>query len=248
MSQLKDEIVLVTGANRGIGRAILAEAIRRGSNKVYAAVREVESAEPLRREFGEKVVPLPLDLSRPETVKDAAAVAQDVTLVINNAGALAMTTALDDDAIASLESLIDINASGLLRVAQAFAPVLEKNGGGTLVQVNSVVSVKAYGESMAYSASKAASYSITQSLREQLASRGTKVISVHPGPIATDMANQAGIGQDAEPPSVVAEALFEAWAKGEFHVFPDSMAKSVWSQYEPYAKAVIEPSIQPVGA
>ena len=240
MSQLANEVVFITGANRGIGKAILTEAIRRGSQKVYAAVRDPKSVEALVREFGDKVVPVQVDLSKPETVKQAAALASDVTVVINNAGALTTTTALDEDVVSSLEYLIDVNASGLLRVAQAFAPVLQKNGGGALAQINSVVSIKAFPAFATYSASKAASYSITQALREQLQPQGTHVLSVHPGPIATDMGDEAGLTAIAEPPSVVAEALFDALEKKEFHVFPDTMAKSFWEQYSSYAQNVLE--------
>lgn len=241
MSQLENEVVLITGANRGIGKAILSEAVRRGSKKVYAAVRDPGSLSELIEQFGDKLVPLQLDLSQPETIKKAAAVAQNVTVVINNAGALTTSTALDEDAVSSLEFLVDVNVSGLLRIAQAFAPVLEKNGGGALAQVNSVVSIKAFPAFATYSASKAASYSITQSLREQLQPQGTHVISVHPGPIATDMGDQAGLTAIAEPPSVVAEALFDALEKKEFHVFPDSMARGFWQQYQGYAESALEP-------
>lgn len=240
MSQLANEVVFITGANRGIGKAILTEAIHRGSRKVYAAVRDPKSVDSLVAEFGDKVVPVQVDLSKPETVKKAAELASDATVVINNAGALTTTTALDEDVVSSLEYLIDINVSGLLRVAQAFAPVLQKNGGGALAQINSVVSIKAFPEFATYSASKAASYSITQALREQLKPQGTHVISVHPGPIATDMGDEAGLTAIAEPPSVVAEALFDALERKEFHVFPDTMAKSFWQPYSVYAQNVLE--------
>ncbi|MCA9776750.1 MAG: SDR family oxidoreductase [Candidatus Eremiobacteraeota bacterium] len=244
MSQLTHQIILVTGANRGIGKAIVAEALNRGSKKVYAAVRDLESAEPLVKEFGSKVVPIELDLSKPKTIIEAAQNASDVTVVVNNAGALTMTTALDEDAVSSLEYLVDVNVSGFIRVAQAFAPVLKDNNGGVLAQVNSVVSTKAFPTSATYSASKAASYAVTQALREQLRPQGTKVVSIHPGPIATDMGKEAGMENIAEPPSVVAEAFFDALENGAFHVFPDTMAQQIWEQYRGYAENVIEPELQ----
>ncbi len=244
MSQLTNQVILVTGANRGIGKAIVAEAINRGSSKVYAAVRDLKSAEALVKEFGSKVVPVELDLSQPQTVLEAAKQASDVTIVVNNAGALTMTTALDEDAISSLEYLVDVNVSGLIRVAQAFAPTLKSNGGGILAQVNSVVSVKAFATSATYSASKAASYSVTQALRDQLRDQGTQVVSIHPGPIATDMGKEAGLENIAEPPIVVAEAFFNALQGNEFHVFPDTMARQIWEQYRDYAANVIEPELE----
>ena len=115
---------------------------------------------------------------------------------------------------------MDMNVSGLVRIAQAFAPVLKKNGGGALIQLNSLASIKCFAPFATYSASKAAAYSITQALRDILKEQGTTVVSVHPGPIATDMADTAGIGEIAEPPSIVADSILEALDKGEFHAFP----------------------------
>ena len=184
---IENKTVLVTGANRGIGRTIVEEALNRGASKVYAAVRRLESAAPLVEEFGNRVVPVRVDVSDAASVQEAAEVASDVDVVVNNAGVLTTTNAVEADALKSLEYEFDVNVYGLVRVAQAFAPVLKANGGGALVQLNSVVSVKTFGQFTTYSASKAASYSITQGLRETLRDQGTHVVSVHPGPIKTDM-------------------------------------------------------------
>lgn len=235
---MSQSIVLVTGANRGIGKAIVAEALQRGAARVYAAVRTLDHS--LVEELGERVVPLHLDLEDPHSIARAARIASDVQIVIHNAGVLEKARPLSNNAISSLEFQIKVNVAGLLHVAQAFAPVLKANGGGSLVQLNSVASVKSFVEAATYSASKAASYSITQALREELATQGTQVISVHPGPIATDMARQAGIVEGAEPPSVVARAIFEAIEKGDFHVFPDSVARQFWGGYQSYAQTVVE--------
>ena len=112
-----------------------------------------------------------------------------------------------------------MNVIGLTRVAQAFAPVLKANGGGAFAQLNSVASVKSFADFATYSASKAASYSITQALRDKLAEQQTHVISVHPGPIATDMANQAGLGEIAESPSLVADLMIDHPRVTAFSVF-----------------------------
>jgi NAD(P)-dependent dehydrogenase (short-subunit alcohol dehydrogenase family) len=240
MSQLSNQVVLVTGANRGIGRSIVVGALNRGAKKVYAAVRKLESAASLVAEFGDRVVPIVVDLEKPETITAAAKVATDANIVINNAGVLSIAGPLAEDAVKSLEYQVNVNVSGLIRVAQAFAPVLKANGGGALAQLNSVVSVKTFASVATYSASKAASYAITQALREELAGQGTHVVSVHPGPIATDMANEAGFGDSAEPASVVVDALFDAITSKSFHVFPDTMAQQFWQGYQGYATAVIE--------
>lgn len=241
MSQeLQDKVLLVTGANRGIGKSIVEGALARGAKKVYAAVRKPESAQPLVEEYGDRVVPIRVDLEDSASIHDAASKATDVDIVINNAGVLKTADPLSSDAIESLNFEINVNVIGLIHVAQAFAPVLKANGGGALVQLNSVASVKAFPDFATYCASKAASYSITQSLKEKLAEQGTQVVSVHPGPIATDMAHDAGLGEIAEPASLVADGICQALQDGSFHVFPDTMAKQIGSAYQSFAEGVVE--------
>ncbi len=128
-------------------------------------------------------------------------------------------------------------------MAQAFAPILKTNGGGAFVQLNSVASMKCFSDFATYSASKAAAYSITQALREVFFQQGTAVLSVHPGPIATDMATDAGLGEIAEPASLVGEAIVVALKAGDFHVFPDSMAKMVGDAYQSFAENIVEANL-----
>ncbi|MEO1496312.1 MAG: SDR family oxidoreductase [Planctomycetota bacterium] len=236
---VEGKTALVTGANRGIGKTIVESLLAAGATKVYAAVRRPESAQPLVDEHGDKVVPVEFDLEKPQTITGAAAVASDVQLVVNNAGVLRTSGPLDDEALDNLEYEFRINVYGLMRVAQAFAPVLKANGGGALVQLNSVVSLKNFANFATYSASKAASYSLTQALRDTLRASGTQVLSVHPGPIATDMADHAGIADMAEPPSLVADGIIEALAAGEFHLFPDTMARQFGEAYAGFADTIV---------
>ncbi len=231
---------LVTGANRGIGKAIVESLLANGVAKVYAAVRDVASADPLVEKYGEKVVPLPFDLGSFELIKAAAQSAKDVHIVVNNAGVLRTTKSLDPNAIEDLTFELDMNVFGLIRTAHAFAPVLKANGGGAFVQLNSVVSMKCFPEFTTYCASKAASYSVTQALRTHLGAQGTAVYSVHPGPIATDMGDSAGLTEIAEPPSLVGDAIVAAFKNGNFHVFPDSMAKQIGGAYKGFATGVVE--------
>lgn len=244
MFSVKDKTVLVTGANRGIGKAILEEAIHRGAAKVYAAVRNSDSASPLVAMFGECVVPIRLDLDDPASIMAAADIATDVDVVVNNAGVFKGAATLEADAIESLQLEMNVNVCGLIRVAQAFAPILKANGGGAFVQLNSVASLRSISDFVTYCASKAASYSITQGLRDALRKQGTQVVSVHPGPIATDMATQIGFGGTAEPPSLVATAIFDALADGHFHAWPGSKAKRIGGAYQSFAENVIEADMQ----
>jgi NAD(P)-dependent dehydrogenase (short-subunit alcohol dehydrogenase family) len=237
---ISGKTILVTGANRGIGKVMVEFFLEHGAAKVYAAVRNLSSTSPLSEKYGEKVVPIYIDLATPASIFEAASKAQDVDVVINNAGVLKVSTPLEAGAIEALRFEMDINVYGLINMAQAFAPVLKKNGGGVFAQLNSVVSMKCFSNFATYSASKAAAYSITQALRELLEAQGTKVLSVHPGPIATDMGDAAGLTEIAEPPALVPEGIIAALQADDFHVFPDSMAKQIGNAYSSFAKNVVE--------
>lgn len=237
---IRNKVALVTGANRGIGRTIVETFLEQGVRKVYLGVRNLESVADLEQQYADKVTPIHIDLSRPNTIVSAAANAQDVEIVVNNAGVLKNASPLQPESLDALQMQMDINVAGLLRMAQAFAPILKHNGGGAFVQLNSVASLRSFPAFAAYAASKAAAYSLTQALRQELAAQNTVVLSVHPGPIATDMANDAGLKDIAEPPSIVAEGIVQALRDGECHVFPDSMARELWQAYASFARQVIE--------
>ncbi|MES9850724.1 MAG: SDR family oxidoreductase [Candidatus Thiodiazotropha sp. L084R] len=240
MNSVKDRIVLVTGANRGIGKSIVEVFLRDGARKVYMAARNPDSLQSLVNTHGDRVVPLHIDLNDPDTITTAASLASDVEIVINNAGVLNIENPLSSNAIAAMQDEMEVNVYGLMRMAQAFAPILKVNGGGALVQLNSVASIKNFADFATYSASKAASYSITQGLRDVLKAQNTQVISVHPGPIATDMADTAGLSELAEPAELVPESIIAAIESGEFHAYPDSMAKQIGGVYQEFAVNVVE--------
>ncbi len=237
---IRDKIILITGANRGIGRALAETFIERGAAKVYAAVRNPDSTAPLTKVYGDKIVAVRVDLEDPASITAATLQAADVQIVVNNAGVLKCASPLDDHAIETLQYEMNVNVYGLIRMAQAFAPVLAANGGGAFVQLNSVASMKSFADFSTYCASKAAAYSITQALREVLGSQGTTVLSVHPGPIATDMADAAGLTEIAEPPTLVAESIVAALRDGDFHAFPDTVARQLGAAYKEFAENVIE--------
>lgn len=241
---VQGKVALVTGENRGIGKAIVGSLVEHGANKVYAAVRTLESAQALVDAYDEKVVPIHIDLEKPDTITAAAEVAGDVELLVNNAGVLGTASPLAEDALKTFEYEMNINVFGLIRMAQAFAPILKANGGGALVQLNSVASMKCFSDFATYSASKAAAYSITQGLRDKLEEQGTLVISVHPGPIATDMTDGLGFDDITESPTLVSEGIIEGLKLGEFHVFPDTLAKQIGEQYANFASNIIEANLK----
>jgi len=238
--EVHDKVALVTGANRGIGKAIVISLLAHGARKVYVAVRNLASAAPLQAAYGSSVVPIEIDLTLPGSIFAAAKVASDVQIVINNAGVLRIANPLSPQAIDSLDFEMKVNVHGLLKMAQAFTPVLEKQEGAAFVQINSVASLKSFPEFSTYCASKAAAYSITQALRETLKPRGIHVLSVHPGPIATDMAEDAGLMDIAEPVELVSEGIIAALRSGDFHLFPDSMARQIGAAYSSFARNIIE--------
>jgi len=233
------KVAFVTGANRGIGKAIVESFIEHGARKVYLAVRDPKSIIDLQQRYGNKVVTLTVDVSDPESIAAAAEQAKDVEVVVNNAGVLEVANPLSKNIEQALRHEMDVNVYGLLRVAKAFAPILSSQANAAFVQLNSVASIKNFADFSGYSASKAAAYSITQGLQEKFAPLGIQVLSVHPGPIKTDMADKAGF-DESDPASSVSEAIVSALSSGDFHVFPDSLAQQFWGAYRGYSEAIIE--------
>ncbi|RXJ74819.1 short-chain dehydrogenase [Veronia nyctiphanis] len=239
---VKNKVALVTGANRGIGRAIVEGLLGAGSTKVYLAVRDPSSTSDLENDYGNRVKTLVADMQDPASINALAERAPDVELLVNNAGVLTPAEPLAQHAVESLQKELAVNTYGLLYIAQAFSETLARNK-GALVQLNSVASIKGFAGVSTYSASKAASYALTQSLRDSWAESGVQVLSVHPGPIATDMAASAGMQDNAEPASVVVDGIIDALAAGKFHLFPDSVAQQFEQQYRSYAENVIEAQV-----
>ncbi|OZB86673.1 MAG: short-chain dehydrogenase, partial [Microbacterium sp. 14-71-5] len=170
MAQVEGSVVLVTGAQGGLGREFVAQALARGAARVYATARSPQEWADAR------VVPLRLDVTDDESVAAAVQAAGDVTVVVNNAGIHGAGSLLASP-VSDVERVFATNVFGALRVAKAFAPVLGRNGGGALVDVASVLSW--LGIAGAYSASKAALWSLTNSLRLELAPQGTQVLGAH---------------------------------------------------------------------
>lgn len=236
--EIAGKTALITGANRGIGKAIAEGFLEAKIGKLYATARRTETLDPLVETYGDKIEVLPLDLANVESINAAAANAGDVDIIVNNGGILLGGDPMSPDVIMTLNNEMTVNVLGLMRMAQAFIPVLKKNGGGVFVQLNSVASLRSFPPAVTYSMSKAASYSYTLALRDAVTKDGIQVISVHPGPIATDMAADAGFIDNADPPQMVVDGILDAMQTGTFHVFPDTMAKQFWEAYMPFGENI----------
>jgi NAD(P)-dependent dehydrogenase (short-subunit alcohol dehydrogenase family) len=223
---LQGTIALVTGANRGLGQALVAALLEAGASKVYAAARDASKIAAGDR----RVVPIPLDTTKPETIAAAAARANDVALLVNNAGLLAGFDVLSASR-ADLEAAFGTNVFGTLDVIKAFVPVLERARGATIVNVLSLSSFASVPSMGGYAASKAAAYSLTQGLRPELKKRGIDLLAALPGPIDTDMIR--GLDLPKASPADVARGVLEGVARGDEEIFPDPMAKqmgALWSR------------------
>jgi len=219
--KLEGTVALVTGANRGLGKALVAALVEAGAARVYAAARDTEKlsvADP-------RVVPVPLDITRPDQIADAARRAGDVTLLINNAGALSSYNLLASSQV-DLEADFRTNVHGTLAVIKAFLPVLERaTGGATVVNVLSLTSLASFPALGGYSASKAAAYSVTQALRPELRARRIELLAVLPGPIDTDMVKALQMPKSS--PADAARGVLAGIARGEEEIFPDPMAQQM---------------------
>lgn len=227
--------VLITGANRGIGRAFVEAFVAHGARRVYAVARKRGDLDPIVKLDSQRVTPLVADVTNPEQVAALAAAAPDLNLLINNAGALSMSGALDGS-VADLRRDLEVNYFGLLQVTRTLAPVIERNGGGVVANVLSVVSWVCMPGAMGYCASKAAAWSATQALRAALAPRRIRVVGVFPGPIDTDMAKEFAFQKT--PPRDVAEAVIRGLAQGAEDICPDPMSAQLYESWKADHKAV----------
>nr|WP_319565333.1 SDR family oxidoreductase [uncultured Rhodoferax sp.] len=179
--KIENSVVLITGANRGIGLAFARALLARGARKVYAAARNPATVTLAGVEA------LQLDVTQPEEIAAAVQQASDVSLVINNAGLAQPGGFLNQDSDAVTRRIFETNFFGMLNMSKAFAPVLKANGGGALLNVLSVASWVNDGGLAAYSASKSAAWSLTNALRHELAAQKTQVLGLHMAYVDTDL-------------------------------------------------------------
>ena len=219
MTRLAGSVVLVTGANGGLGTEFVRQALDRGAQRVYATARTPRDWDD------DRVVPLALDVTDSASVAAAASAAADTDIVINNAGASAGRSLLGMPA-GELRAVYETNVFGPVAVAQAFAPVLAKNGGGALVDIHSALSWLA--QPGAYSSTKAALWSVTNTLRLELAGQGTQVVGAHLGYTDTPMTARLDVDK-ADPRDIVA-AIYDGLEAGDHEVLADDASRWVKQQ------------------
>jgi len=212
---------LVTGANRGLGKAFVAKLLDRGVAVVYAAARNPDTVDV----NDERVVPIRLDVTKPDDVSAAASRCADVSVLINNAGAMLRTPLLAAPDLSAARSEMETNYFGTLAMCRAFAPVLAHNGGGAVVNVLSVVSWLASPFNGSYAASKSAEWALTNAIRVELRAAGTLVVAVHAGWIDTDMA--ANVPETKISTGGVAGQTLDALERGDEEVLTDDKTREV---------------------
>lgn len=232
--QLKNAVALVTGANRGIGRAFVDALLEQGASRVYATARDLSSLDTVTRIDSHRVRALKLDVKSPADAHAAAEQAKDVTLLINNAGVLTLG-GLADVPLDSLRENMETNFFGTLNVINAFLPTLEHRR-GAIVNMLTLVALASMPGLAAYNASKAAALSLTQSFRADLGKRGIAVHGVFPGAVDTDMIRSF---QMPKTPAIdVARAVLAGVEAGEEDIFPDPMSQQLYSAWRQDHKAV----------
>jgi NAD(P)-dependent dehydrogenase (short-subunit alcohol dehydrogenase family) len=217
--QIKGKVVLVTGANRGLGKQFVKSLLEAGAAKVYAAARDPGSVNI------PGAIPVRLDVTSAADIAEAAAAYGDVQVVVNNAGVSTRSPLTDPATTADVRSVMEINTFGVLNVTQAFAPALGRNGGGAVINVLSVLTWAALPDGGAYHISKAAAWAATNVLRTELRGQGTLVVAVHPGLIDTDMT--AKIDAPKTTTEHVVSEVLAAVAKDQEEVFVDDTGRAI---------------------
>jgi NAD(P)-dependent dehydrogenase (short-subunit alcohol dehydrogenase family) len=233
--RIKNSVALVTGANRGIGLELVKALLDAGASKVYAGGRKMEALEAAKSLDGTRVVPVLVDVTNRQMVQDLTQKASDVTILVNNAGVLDFGSIVDAS-IEAVQRNFDTNFYGKLNMARAFAPIIERNGGGAVVNMLTLVALASMPGLAVYNASKAAAWSMTQSLRASLAGKKIAVHGVFPGAVDTDML--AAVEMPKTKAKDVAAAVVTGIVGDQEDIFPDPMSSSLYEAWKKDHKAV----------
>ena len=230
------KVVFVSGSNRGIGKAIVIELLEQGATKVYAGARNITTLGDLTHKYGDRVVPVELDVTNDQSIENAVATATDVEILVNNAGVNSTGNFLGGGLLESIKTNLDVNLWGVVKVTNAFLSGILKHKEGAIVTVSSVVGLANAPTTLTYSVSKAAIHSVIQGLRGELKDMNILVSGVYPGPIDTEMA--AGVPMAKETPENVAKEIINGIKNGVEDIFPDPFSKELGEGYQMSPKAV----------
>lgn len=225
MTALANKTILITGANRGIGKAFVEDLIKTDVKKIYAAARDVSTLTGLVTQGEGKVIPVELDVTNDQQVLQLAKEHTDIDVLINNAGIAAFKSFLGADDLSAARNEMEVNYFAPLAMVRAFAPVLADKPESFVINLASIVSFVNIPSLASYCASKAATHSLTQGLRAELQAQNTKVIGVYPGPIVTDMAKE--IPGDKTAPQDLVHAVLDGIGKGLEDIYPDPVSKQM---------------------
>ena len=217
--KIQDSVALVTGANRGLGLAFTRALLAGGARKIYAAARDPAAVKQ------DGVQAIRLDVTKPDEVEATARELGDVSLLVNNAGIIRGSGFLGPQGVDAVRAELETNFFGPLLLARAFAPILARNGGGAIVNVLSVLSWVSFPTSSTYSASKAAAWSLSNGLRNELSAQGTQVLSLHVGFMDTDMVRHVAAPK-SQPDDVVKQVL-AALEDGKAEILADEVSRQV---------------------
>lgn len=232
----KGKVALVSGSNRGIGKAIAIELLNRGAAKVYAGARNVSSLDELKIQYGDRLIPVQLDITDDASIAAAAEMVEGLDILVNNAGVSVFGGLIDENTMSSLQANLEVNVLGTIQVANAFLDQLRASSGAAIVNVSSIAglaNIPAFG---CYSVSKAALHSVTQGQRAELAPANILVSGVYPGPVDTDMAK--GFNGKKETPGNVASSILDGIANGVEDIYPDTISNQAGTFYASNPKAV----------
>jgi NAD(P)-dependent dehydrogenase (short-subunit alcohol dehydrogenase family) len=230
--RIEGSVALVTGASRGIGRALTEALLARGVRKVYATARNPESLRALR---DERLVALRLDVTDAVQIRVAAEAAPDVEIVFNNAGVALAEGIADSTVLSQARREMEVNYFGPLQLLQSLAPSLARNGGGAVVNIGSAAGLTNVPFLPTYSASKAALHSLTQAARVLLRQQGTAVFGVYAGPVDTDMVRELAMPKTSARD--VAFAILDGIEAGQEDIFPDPFAVDFGRRFQASPKA-----------
>lgn len=217
---------MVTGANRGIGKAITEALLAAGAARVYVAAREIDNLKPMLAQNPDRLIPVRLDVTQPADIAALTGVIANLDILVNNAGVANGATFVDANSLTFAKQEIDTNYLGVVSLTQTLLPLLRQRSAAAVINISSIAGISNFPMLSPYSASKAAVHSFTQGLRAVLKKEGIAVHGVYPGPVDTRMAE--GVEMPKASPADVANAILKALTSGQEDVFPDAFSRQMY--------------------